>query len=242
MEHVMTPAETPEPPEESVRRLGPWFHNLHLPGGLETAPDHPLGDFPAFKWREIAAHIPDDLRGMAVLDLGCNAGFYSFELARRGAQVTALDHDPHYLAQARWAAHLYGLADRIRFLEMTVYDVARLRQRFDVVLFMGVFYHLRHPLYALERVADKLDGTLVFQTLTMPGEPGLEPPEDGRLEERDRFLDPGWPKMAFIERKFAGDPTNWWIPNGACVEALLRSCGLTVTARPGHEIWICSRG
>ena len=80
---------------QAIRELGPWFHNLHLPGGEQTAPDHAYGDFPAFKWREIAPHIPQDLRGLTVLDIGCNAGFYSFELARRGAQVTAIDIDPH---------------------------------------------------------------------------------------------------------------------------------------------------
>ena len=84
--------------------LAPWFHNLHLPDGRQTAPDHPLGDFPAFKWRQIAPHVPVHLAGRRALDIGCNAGFYSFELARRGAQVTAIDSDERYLAQARWAA------------------------------------------------------------------------------------------------------------------------------------------
>jgi tRNA (mo5U34)-methyltransferase len=71
--------------------LAPWFHNLHLPNGRQTAPDHPLGDFPAFKWRQIAHHVPADLSGKRALDIGCNAGFYSFELAGRGAQVLAID-------------------------------------------------------------------------------------------------------------------------------------------------------
>src|ERR1700709_1603183 len=77
------------------RLLAPWFHNLHLPDGTETAPNHPLGDFPAFKWAAISQSLPDDLTGMTALDIGCNAGFYSIELARRGAKVTAIDKDPH---------------------------------------------------------------------------------------------------------------------------------------------------
>src|SRR5207248_1514672 len=80
-----------------IASLAPWFHNLHLPNGTQTAPEHPLGDFPAVKWRQIAPFIAPDLTGWRALDIGCNAGFYSFELARRGAEVTALDIDPHYL-------------------------------------------------------------------------------------------------------------------------------------------------
>ena len=120
-----------------VERLGPWFHNLHLPDGTQTAPDHFLGDFPAFKWRQIAPQLPKDLSGWTALDIGCNAGFYSFELARRGARVTALDHDPHYLEQARWAARRFELADRIRFEQRTVYDLARMAGSYDLVLFLG---------------------------------------------------------------------------------------------------------
>ena len=64
--------------------LGPWFHNIDL-GGVQTAPDHFLGDYPAVKWRRFAHAIPADLSGKTVLDIGCNGGFYSLEMKRRGA-------------------------------------------------------------------------------------------------------------------------------------------------------------
>ena len=74
------------------------FHNLHLPSGHESAPDHPLlGDLPGFRRRELAPALPDDLSGWTALDVGCNASSYSFELARRGAQVLDVDSDEHYL-------------------------------------------------------------------------------------------------------------------------------------------------
>jgi tRNA (mo5U34)-methyltransferase len=223
------------PPE-----LAPWFHNLHLPGGRRTAPDHPLGDFPAFKWREIAPHLPEDLRGSRALDIGCNAGFYSFELARRGAQVLAVDVDEHYLRQARWAAGELGLVDRIEFRQTDVYRLKELAgSRFDVVLFLGVLYHLRHPLLALDVVSELTGDVLVVQTLTMPGEDRLQAPADLSIDAREELLRPGWPTMAFVEHDLAGDPTNWWAPNAACVEAMLRSCELEIQARPGHEIWLC---
>jgi tRNA (mo5U34)-methyltransferase len=223
--------------------LGPWFHNLHLPGGRRTAPDHPLGDFPAFKWKEIAPHLPADLRGARALDIGCNAGFYSFELARRGADVLAVDIDEHYLRQAHWAARELGLSKRVELRRAGVYELATLTaEPFDVVLFLGVLYHLRHPLLALDIVAELTSGSLVVQTLTMPGDEQLHVPADLSIDDRERLTRPGWPAMAFVEHELAGDPTNWWAPNGACVEAMLRSCGLEIRARPGHEIWLCQSG
>ena len=225
--------------ERAIAELAPWFHNLHLPSGHQTAPDHPLGDFPAFKWAELAPALPDDLRGWRALDIGCNAGFYSFELARRGAQVVGIDHDEHYLEQARWAAAQFELEDAVEFRVQGVYDLARSDDRYDLVLFLGVLYHLRYPLLALDVVAERVDRLLVFQTLTMPGDEVVEPPDDLPLDERERMLERGWPKAAFIERRLADDPTNWWAANHACVEAMLRSCGFRVLARPGHELYVC---
>jgi tRNA (mo5U34)-methyltransferase len=228
--------------DSAAPELAPWFHNLHLPGGRRTAPDHPLGDFPAFKWEQVAPHLPADLSGARALDIGCNAGFYSFELARRGADVLAVDVDEHYLRQARWAAAELGLADRVTLRRLGVYELAMLdAEPFDVVLFLGVLYHLRHPLLALDTVAPLVGGRLVVQTLTMPGEERAEPTANVGIDERDALLAPGWPAMAFIEHELAGDPTNWWAPNAAGVEAMLRSCGLRILERPGHEMWLCER-
>lgn len=219
--------------------LGPWFHNLHLPDGSQTAPDHPLGDFPAFKWRELAPHLPEDLRGWRALDVGCNAGFYALELARRGAQVVAMDREELFLEQARWATRHFEFGGRIELRRGQVYDVAHWDETFDLVLFLGVFYHLRYPLLALDILAGCVKRQLVFQTLTMPGEEVVEPPDDADFNDRSRLLEPGWPKMAFIEKKLAGDATNWWAANHAGVEAMLRSTGLRVVARPAREMYVC---
>ena len=228
--------------DDELRALAPWFHNLHLPDGRQTAPDHPLGDFPAFKWAQIETVLPEDMRGMRALDIGCNAGFYSVALARRGAQVLGIDVDPHYLRQAEWARDRFGLDEKqFSLAQMQVYDLARLPDTFDVVLFLGVLYHLRYPLLALDVVAEKVDELLILQTLTMPGEEVFAAPDDLRLDERDRMLEPGWPKMAFIERRLEDDPTNWWAPNRACMEAMLRSAGLDPLHSPGHEIVVARR-
>ncbi|MGE5401990.1 MAG: TIGR04290 family methyltransferase [Ignavibacteriales bacterium] len=227
------------PLERKIADIGPWFHNLHLPDGTQTAPDHPLGDFPSFKWKKISTHLPRNLKGWKILDIGCNAGFYSFELAKRGALVTGIDLDNHYLRQARWAAKIFGLSGRIRFRNMQIYDLARSSTPYDLVLFMGVFYHLRYPLLALDIVSQRFTRMLVFQTLTMPGEDVAPQVEDLKIEERKMMLESGWPKMAFIENSLAGDNTNWWAPNHSAVEAMLRSSGLKVISRPDHEIYLC---
>src|SRR4051812_24857493 len=157
--------------QREIAALGPWFHNLHLPDGTQTLPDHFLGgDFPTFKWREIESFVPARLTGWRVLDVGCNAGFYSFELAKRGATVIGIDSDTRYLAQARWAVKQFGLERRVAFHHMQVYELARSAERFDLVWFMGVFYHLRYPLLALDLLAQRTRRLMMFQTLTMPGD------------------------------------------------------------------------
>jgi tRNA (mo5U34)-methyltransferase len=233
---VTLESSTAHDPE--IDALGPWFHNLHLPDGRQTAPNHPLGDFPAYKWREIAPHLPADLSGWTALDVGANAGFYSFELARRGARVTGIDRDERYLVQARWAAKQFDV--EVEFRQGEVYDLLHATEQWDLVLFMGVLYHLRHPLLGLEAVARTARRLLVVQTLTLPGDERAEVPADLSLDDRGRLEQRGWPAMAFVERRLAGDETNWWVPNAACVEAMARSAGLRVESHPAHEVWLCA--
>jgi tRNA (mo5U34)-methyltransferase len=222
-----------------IDALAPWFHNLHLPTGHQTAAGHPLGDFPAFKWEQIAPVLTDELRDARALDVGCNAGFYSFQLAARGAEVLAIDLDEHYLRQGRWAAQQLDPAGRIRFERMHVYDLVDSGERFDLILFLGVLYHLRYPQLALDLLADLVGGQMIVQTLTMPGTAAVEIPADVPFAERRRLAEPDWPKAAFIEHRYAGDATNWWAPDDACVQAMLRSAGLRVVATPAHETYVC---
>ncbi len=224
-----------------IDELGPWFHNLNLEG-ISTAPGHFLGDYPAVKWRKFADAIPEDLSGSTVLDIGCNAGFYALEMKRRGAQrVIGIDTEEEYLAQGRFAAEVSGLD--IEFRRLSVYDVAALKQRFDIVLFMGVLYHLRHPLLALDLINEHVAGELmVFQSM-IRGSTRIEPVEQNYdFWTSEQFDRPGYPKLHFVEHRYADDPTNWWIPNTACVEAMLRSAGFRICAHPEAEVYICRVG
>jgi tRNA (mo5U34)-methyltransferase len=226
---------------ERVAALGPWFQNLRL-AGVETAPGHFLGDYPTCKWRRFAHALPADLRGASVLDIGCNAGFYALEMKRRGAnRVVGIDPDPRYLAQAAFAASLLDLP--LELHQLSVYEVGRLAARFDIVLFMGVLYHLRHPLLALDLIREHVVGDLlVFQSLQR-GTPGVGAvAADYAFRDTSLFEDSRAPRLHFIEHRYAGDPTNWWIPNQAAVEAMLRSSGFRIEAHPEQEVYLCRAG
>ena len=230
----------------AVEALGPWFQNIDLGHGITTAPDHFLGDYPAFKYRRFADALPADLTAKSVLDIGCNAGFYAIEMARRGAgRVLGIDSDPRYLDQARLAAGALGFP-QIEFAQCDVYDVAALGERFDLVIFMGVLYHLRHPLLALDLIREHVaDDRLLFQTMQQGSAERYEAPADhpfhmpGTFDPPGYFDDPAYPKLHFIEQAFAGDWSNWWAPNAAASQAMLRAAGFAIEAQIEAEVYLC---
>jgi tRNA (mo5U34)-methyltransferase len=232
----------PDDLEARIEALGPWFHNMEL-GGVRTAPGHFLGDYPAVKFAGFADALPADMTDKSVLDIGCNAGFYSFEMKRRGAsRVLGLDHDEHYLAQARFAAEVLGFEREVEFRRLDVWDVATLGERFDLVIFMGVLYHLRHPLLALDLIHEHVaDDLLLFQSMQRGSNAVDEVRPDYDFFETAHFDAPGYPKLHFIEHRYAGDPTNWWAPNAAATQAMLRSAGFEISAHPEEEVFLCRR-
>ncbi len=224
---------------QNIAELGPWFHNLRLQG-IPTAPDHFLGDYPQVKWQGFQNALPCDMRGMTVLDIGCNAGFYSFEMKRRGAdRVVGIDWDESYLRQAQFAARVLKL--EIDFQRMSVWKIAELREKFDLVIFMGVLYHLRHPLLALDLIHEHVSrDMLLFQSMQRGSDSVAEVAPNYGFEQTAIFDNPGYPRMQFVEHSYCGDPTNWWIPNRAGVEAMLRSAGFAITAHPETEVYVCT--
>lgn len=240
MSASQSPAINEQALEEEIAALGPWFHNLRL-RGIQTAPDHFLGDYPQIKFAGFRHAIPADLSGKTVLDIGCNAGFYSLEMKRRGAaRVLGIDTDEHYLKQARFAADIEE-AD-VEFRRMAVWDVADLAEKFDLVIFMGVLYHLRHPLLALDLIHEHVaKDLLLFQSMQRGSREIAPVGPDYDFNVRDLFDSPGYPKLHFIEHRYAHDETNWWVPNRACVEAMLRSSGFAIESQPEDEVYLCRR-
>jgi tRNA (mo5U34)-methyltransferase len=225
--------------QRRVDELAPWFHNMNLKG-IWTAPDHFLGDYPGSKFERFAPHLPKSLKGQSVLDIGCNAGFYSIDMKRRGAdRVVGIDSDDRYLAQAKLASEVLGYPD-IEFRKLDVYDVGALGETFDLVIFMGVLYHLRHPLLALDLIREHVAGDMMlFQSMQRGSRNVLQLDEDYDFSESDLFFESSFPKLHFVEKRYSGDWTNWWIPNRACSEAMLRASGFEIDQRIEDEVYLC---
>ena len=103
-----------------------------------------------------------------------------------------------------------------------------------------MLYHLRHPLLALDLIHEHVSRDLLVVQSMQRGAAGAEPVEpDYPFERRDPFDRPGWPKLHFVEHRYSGDITNWWIPNRACTEAMLRSAGYRLIDHPEEEVYVC---
>ncbi|MEX1310605.1 MAG: DUF1698 domain-containing protein [Candidatus Sulfomarinibacteraceae bacterium] len=218
-----------------IDELGPWYHNIVF-ADIDTNPTDP--DYPARRWRHFEPHVPDDLTGKTVLDIGCDAGYFSLELKRRNAErVVAIDIMAYRLAQVRFASYWHDLPIEPR--ELDVYDVERLKTMFDVIVFPGVLYHLKHPLYALEKVANVCTDKLYFQSATRGSEEDFTPADNYPATENDVFELPEYPKLYFIEKSVNSDDSNWWFATTSCLKAMLRVAGfgnITDTTAPDHLV------
>lgn len=195
-----------------------WYHTIDLGQGLVTAG---VDDSP---YRLARLDLPSSLAGRSVLDIGAWDGFFSFEAERRGAaRVLAADwyswHGPGWGTKAGFELARTILGSRVEDVDIDVMDLSPERVgTFDVVLFLGVLYHLPHPLLALERIASVTRGLLILETVV-------------------DLIGIRRPAMAFYpERQLNNDPTNWWGPNAPAVDAMLRAVGFSsaraVTPQP----------
>jgi tRNA (mo5U34)-methyltransferase len=184
-----------------------WFHTIDFGNGVVSkgVDDSPL--------RLTRLGLPESLRGLTVLDIGAWDGFYSFEAERRGAaRVLATDHfcwsgkgwgskDGFELARAALGSRVEDMD--VDIMELSPHNVGV----FDVVLLLGVLYHLRDPLLALERVAAVTRRLLVLETVV-------------------DMVGVRRPAAAFYPGKELNqDPTNWWGPNVPAVHGMLRAAG-----------------
>lgn len=193
-----------------------WFHAMDLGGGVRTRGI----SFPERRVRTLA--LPESLAGKTVLDIGAWDGYFSFEAERRGAKrVVATDwfcwgHGSAYTKEAFLLARR-ALDSNVEDVEIDPHDITEARLgRFDIVLFLGVLYHLRDPLSVLDRVAEVTSDLLIVETA----------------------VDLTWvrrPVLAFYpERELNDDPTNWFGPNPAAVLAMIRGAGF----RRAHAVWL----
>lgn len=188
-----------------------WYHTIDLGQGVVTKG---IDNTPAKLTR---AHLPRDLSGKTVLDIGAWDGFFSFEAERRGAaRVVAADYYSWHgtgwgtgQGKAGFELARTTLGSRVEDVDVDVMELSpeRVGGQFDLVLFLGVLYHLRDPLRALERVASVTGDLLILETVV-------------------DMLGVRRPAAAFYpDRELNNDPTNWWGPNPAAVEGMLRAVG-----------------
>jgi tRNA (mo5U34)-methyltransferase len=194
-----------------VENEGYWFQRFELAPGLITPgwSDPRIEKLPHFG-------LPEDMRGMRVLDVGCAEGFFSFEAERRGAkEVVAIDVLPDSIR--RFGICRSALGSNATAYLCSVYDLARRSfGTFDIVFFFGVLYHLRNPLLALERVASVCAGTLLLQT-AIHEVPGAEHVPLAKFQPLGMESGPPGKRMH--------DPTVFWLPNAECARAMTSHVG-----------------
>ena len=200
-----------------------WYHTIDLGNGITTPG---VDDSPQ---RLAKLHLPDSLAGLSVLDIGAWDGFFSFECERRGAsRVVAADHfswhGSGWGTKAGFMLAREVLGSKVEDIDLDVMDLAPERVgTFDLVLFLGVLYHLRHPFLALERVSSVVGDRLIVETVVdMVG-----------LRRA---------AMAFYPlRELNNDPTNWWAPNVPAMCGMLENLGfeevrmVTRLPNPGYR-------
>ncbi len=186
-----------------------WFLKMELPGGLVTPgwSDPKLDKLPHYG-------LPEDLTGARVLDIGHAEGFFSFEAERRGAaEVVGVENYPPMARKFEICRAAYG--SRARSYLTSVYDLnPKTFGTFDLVMFFGVLYHLRHPLLALEKIHSICTGTLLMQTSTCSDR------SDTPLAEFHPFGITSGP-----QENRSCDPTCFWFPNIAGCLAMLQHVG-----------------
>ena len=227
-----------------VKRLGWWYQCFELPEGVMTGPGDPPAYRPETRWNLLEPYVPKDLRGKTVLDVGGNAGYFSLQLMHRGARhCTIVEPFEEFAAQARYVADLYKYDIEVLTEDIHTWCLTT-DARFDYVIFLGLFYHLKYPGIVLDRLAEMTRELMLFQSHIV-GEQALtfEMNEDYQPGRDDEIIKaPLFPHLAFIEKLYNGDPTNWWIPNATALEPLLRSAGMKVIARPHPQLFVAEPG
>lgn len=217
---------------ETIRRRiaahGRWFHEIELAPGIVT----PGEDSNRLKLPLLdELGLPPDARGLRVLDVGCSDGYFSFEMERRGAEVLAIDFVAATATGFALAREILG--SRVEYRAESVYNLAPGRHgTFDLVLFLGVLYHLRKPLAALDALRSVVrPGGLLFVATMMIDDYVLLP--DGTTTTlaalHPRLAEiPLW--QAYPRDSLNGDFTNCFAPNRAGLVAALEEAGFAVEA------------
>lgn len=219
-----------------LKRLEPWFHRIDLGNGLFTKSESAIGepfDHPGPTWEKVKVCLPDELAGKTVLDVGCNAGFYAIEMKRRGAAgVLGIDSQRNLISQAEFVRDLLGL--EIEYRRMSVYDLdPRDLGQFDLTLALGLLYHCKHLVLALEKLFMVTRELLIIETAIYPPE---KAPASFSYEVGGQK--PVLHPLAYVENPPDAKEAiyNWFLPGVAALCALLKNIGFDeVQVFPGVQ-------
>src|SRR5205807_1285133 len=217
---------------DHVEKLGPWFHRIELGDGLVTKTQSAIGEpveHPRPTWETVRVCLPEDLSGKSVLDVGCNAGFYSVEMKRRGAaRVLGVDSQSSLIRQAVFVRTALGLD--IEYRRMSVYDLDPFAiGQFDVTLALGLIYHCKHLVLALEKLFTVTRELLIVET-------AIYPPEKSPESFVHNFggIQPTLHPLAYVENPPDAKEAvyNWFLPSVNALCALLKNVGF-------DEVQVC---
>lgn len=224
--------------EQEVRTLGWWYQHFELPGGVWTGTGEEPSYKPETRWKLFEPYVPQNLSGQSVLDVGGNAGFFSIQMKLRGPKRCVLvEPYAEFASQARFVAKQFHVKLEVVNEDIHTYCLTT-EDRFDYVLFLGVFYHLKYPVLVLDRLAEMTKRRMFFQSHLVGGETDVyeDRPDYAKGADDAILNEPTFPRMMFIENLYNSDPTNWWFPNYSALEPMLRSAGLKVIARPHPQV------
>lgn len=204
-----------------------WYHQIPIRPGIVT----PGVNNPTHVLRLL--DLPEDARGCRVLDVGTRDGYFAFEMERRGAEVVAVDYVPADQTGFRVAADLIGSS--VEYRNANIYDLSAGEYgTFDIVLFLGLLYHLPDPIQALLLLRSLCRDRMAVESHVIDNGMVMEDGSFAALNDVAPALS-RIPIMQFYPGKtLANDPTNYWAPNLICLEAMLAECGFATTSRHLH--------
>lgn len=182
--------------QEKINAIKFWWHTIELPNGIKT-PGHVSEE--THKW--ISGAIPEYLTGKTILDIATCDGYYSFLAEKRGAKrVLASD-----IYEGGFDIAREILNSKVDHIVMDVYDLDSLQESFDIVFCFGLYYHLKNPMLAFEKLSKKCKELLIVEGY---------------------IIDNKEPIMRFYEKdELNKDASNWWGASVECLIEMVRSCG-----------------
>jgi tRNA (mo5U34)-methyltransferase len=225
--------EPPNPPsreeaEAFIKAQPFWYHRIYLGNGIYTMPPTLAEQL----WALLKPTFPTDLKAATMLDVGCNAGFFSILAKLRGAgRILGIEFFNMFFEQAEYIRKIWQMD--IEYRLMDAHDIGKIDEQFDLVMFAGILYHLKNPLQVLEDIGQRCRDAVVVETEIIPEDPrNVLMARVGPLGKIElTATTKGF--MKFYERdELNGDGSNWWAPDTECLLGLLRVAGFRYFSRP----------